>query len=374
MKWPLWSRRYGPPWDWRASEASCGSAWILLAAASSGILSSWACTTAGAARLPCPGWTSIQPARAEPESTLTPACGAPAGCSTERGREDTREHGMLRDIPPPKKSLAESPEQLLHVPIAQPPPSARLSPRGDCNIASKPHSPAVKLLLRNPARHCKRLSPLLAVPAALLLLQGQAKAVLTLNIFDDGPNLKVNLVGSLSQLPAAATSGFCGADGALIGQFAGTSLNTATCGGPGASAADSVSLYSITGPAGFGGTGFLIADSVSGSSFWFAASDYSGDAIYDSKLGIVPSYVLGSPYFGEAVFNGQSLASQGFTTLGPVGTWTIDGTSESINVVIGPLVASVPGPLPLFGAAAAFGWSRKLRRRIGAASITPPQT
>jgi hypothetical protein len=27
--------------------------------------------------------------------------------------------------------------------------------------------------------------------------------------------------------------------------------------------------------------------------------------------------------------------------------------------------ASVPGPLPLFGAAAAFGWSRKLRTRVG---------
>ena len=27
--------------------------------------------------------------------------------------------------------------------------------------------------------------------------------------------------------------------------------------------------------------------------------------------------------------------------------------------------APVPGPLPLFGAAAAFGWSRRLRQRIG---------
>lgn len=27
--------------------------------------------------------------------------------------------------------------------------------------------------------------------------------------------------------------------------------------------------------------------------------------------------------------------------------------------------AQVPGPLPLFGAAAAFGWSRRLRRRLG---------
>ena len=226
------------------------------------------------------------------------------------------------------------------------------------------------------ARHCKRLVPLLAAPAVLLLSQGQAKAVLTLNIFDDGPNLKVNLVGSLSQLPTAASSGFCGADGALVGQFSGTPISTATCGGPGAdSVANQVSLYSITGPAGFGGTGFLVsADSISGSSFWFAASDYSSsNPTYKSKLGIVPSYVLGSPYFGEAVFNGQSLASQGFTALGPVGIWTIDGTSESINVVIGPLGTSVPGPLPLFGAGAAFGWSRRLRKRIAAPLSTPPQ-
>lgn len=31
-----------------------------------------------------------------------------------------------------------------------------------------------------------------------------------------------------------------------------------------------------------------------------------------------------------------------------------------------PGTASVPGPLPLLGAGAAFGWSRQLRRRIGA--------
>lgn len=36
--------------------------------------------------------------------------------------------------------------------------------------------------------------------------------------------------------------------------------------------------------------------------------------------------------------------------------------------------SAVPGPLPLFGAGAAFGWSRKLRRRIGTAAITPSQT
>ena len=32
-------------------------------------------------------------------------------------------------------------------------------------------------------------------------------------------------------------------------------------------------------------------------------------------------------------------------------------------------INQVPGPLPLLGAAAAFGWSRKLRRRVGALSL-----
>jgi hypothetical protein len=35
--------------------------------------------------------------------------------------------------------------------------------------------------------------------------------------------------------------------------------------------------------------------------------------------------------------------------------------------------SAVPGPLPVFGAAAAFGWSRRLRKRIATPLITPPQ-
>lgn len=44
------------------------------------------------------------------------------------------------------------------------------------------------------------------------------------------------------------------------------------------------------------------------------------------------------------------------------------GTGESIKYAVGrPLstdVSSVPGPLPVFGAAAAFSWSRRIRRRL----------
>ncbi|MCX5947708.1 MAG: hypothetical protein NTY67_05860 [Cyanobacteria bacterium] len=44
----------------------------------------------------------------------------------------------------------------------------------------------------------------------------------------------------------------------------------------------------------------------------------------------------------------------------------IDATSSNslIFTPVSPGPASVPGPLPLFGAGAAFGWSRRLRRRI----------
>jgi MYXO-CTERM domain-containing protein len=40
------------------------------------------------------------------------------------------------------------------------------------------------------------------------------------------------------------------------------------------------------------------------------------------------------------------------------------GATFAIATVVPPASNAVPGPLPLFGAAAAFGWSRRLRSRI----------
>jgi hypothetical protein len=42
----------------------------------------------------------------------------------------------------------------------------------------------------------------------------------------------------------------------------------------------------------------------------------------------------------------------------------LDNTSSNSLLFTPASPASVPGPLPLFGAGAAFGWSRRLRRRI----------
>jgi MYXO-CTERM domain-containing protein len=52
----------------------------------------------------------------------------------------------------------------------------------------------------------------------------------------------------------------------------------------------------------------------------------------------------------------------------------LTGTSEKFQVWAGPAPTSnVPGPVPILGAAAAFGWCRRLRKRIATPLITPPQ-
>jgi len=88
---------------------------------------------------------------------------------------------------------------------------------------------------------------------------------------------------------------------------------------------------------------------------------------------INPAYVSTTPIVSSATFNGETLASLGFTTTGLIGTWSLNGTSETIQVLLGNPSAAAPGPLPLLGAGAAFGWSRRLRKRIGTPLITPPQ-
>jgi hypothetical protein len=107
----------------------------------------------------------------------------------------------------------------------------------------------MKLLTHQLSQRCKRLIPLLAAPAALLLSQGQAKAILNVKIFDDGPNLKISVSGSLSQLPAVASTGFCGSAGVLSGEFqtAFPRFNNIICSGPDVN----FNLYDITGPSGY---------------------------------------------------------------------------------------------------------------------------
>jgi len=201
---------------------------------------------------------------------------------------------------------------------------------------------------------------LISAPVALLLSADPAKAILNIAIFDDGPNLKIEVTGCLSELGPQIGNSTCDLPGRL---FSPAIICTGIL-------TDS-QLYSISGPAGFGGTAHLFpADFVSGPFFGINAAS-------PPIIGIDPIYVLGQPFLSSATFNNTSAAAQGFTVPGLVGTWTIDGTSESINLFVGPSPtppSAVPGPLPLFGAGAAFGWSRRMRRRIVASVSTPPLT
>ena len=98
--------------------------------------------------------------------------------------------------------------------------------RGGCLLYGRKYY-AVRPQLRMFAHLSKRLSPLLAAPIALLLSQGQAKAILNVNIFDEVSNLKVTVTGSISAGNAgiiAATPDQCYSDGALTGQFFNTTL------------------------------------------------------------------------------------------------------------------------------------------------------
>jgi hypothetical protein len=132
-----------------------------------------------------------------------------------------------------------------------------------------------------------------------------------------------------------------------------------------------LNIYSITGPTSFSNGDATFSNGSSSSGIPTAIQGFTG------IIGLPSAYVSGTPIVSSATFNNQTLASLGFTiSSGSLGVWALDGTSETIQVFLGPPSpsgAAVPGPLPLLGAGAAFTWSRRLRKRIAAPGITSPQ-
>jgi hypothetical protein len=246
----------------------------------------------------------------------------------------------------------------LHVPIEKTPKKRTVLRGGDKTFVYFFAHPEM-LPFHVLADRCKRLSPLLAAPAVWLSVQGQAKAVLTYNIFESAGAVIVQTSGSLDLTGATLLpSNNCGLDGAIASPLA------VICTGPDIGL---IPAYAISGPTSFDGTAFLAgASTVSGITTGFAGAE--------TVFVIDPAYNFADPIVSSATFNGQTLASLGFTTSGLIGTWSITGTSETIQVHLGnPPTAAVPGPLPLLGIGAAFGWSRRLRKRISTPLITPPQ-
>ena len=188
-----------------------------------------------------------------------------------------------------------------------------------------------------------------------------AQAVLIFNFYESGSDLVIEGTGSLNLPLSSLGSGFCPASGLL-------SLDTLTlfCTGPNAGGP----VYAITGPTTLGAgiiTTNVFSSSDSGINLGIVIGGYGyGQFLIDS------TYVSGTSIFSSSTFTGKTLASLGMPNSGILGTWTlIDpgdpssvGDTISVQVNVSRSTASVPGPLPILGLAAAFGFSRKLRKRI----------
>lgn len=177
-----------------------------------------------------------------------------------------------------------------------------------------------------------------------------AQAVLNYYIVEDGGNVVVETQGSLN-LPSPSSIYYmdCGTSlGALWG------LQGVVCTGPTAN----IPAYPITGPT---------ALSAGPASYTTGTSTSGKQTVLFGGAGLftINSYLSGDPIIASTTFNGRTLASMGFTSLGTIGSWTINGTGDTINVIVGK---PVPGPLPLLGAGTALGFSRRLRRRM---ALTP---
>jgi len=145
-----------------------------------------------------------------------------------------------------------------------------------------------------------------------------------------------------------------------------------------------------------GGSGFSYTAAATGGSYQIGANDLASDSRNPSTLTF--SFGSGIKAFGGYFYNTNSsgnfvtdslqisLNSNSFTTTKtPISAITFYGfifdsdlTNATITknanryvtagtVIVGTTASApvaAPGPLPLFGAAAAFGWSRRLRRRL----------
>ena len=191
------------------------------------------------------------------------------------------------------------------------------------------------------------LAPLALV--SLIAAERPAEAVLTYYIYEPAGtgSVVVETLGSLT-LPASGAPGKCDLlpFGLIISSAA------AVCTG---SSAD-LNIYPISGPFSFIGPD-VGPDSASG-----IATALVG---VSQQFGIDTTYT-GGPIISSSTFGMSTLAGLGFTTTGLLGTWTLDGTGDTIEVRVAappaPPTSATPGPLPILGAAAAFGSVRKLRR------------
>jgi hypothetical protein len=199
--------------------------------------------------------------------------------------------------------------------------------------------------------HVLGLAVFSAVFTSGLLDVRPGRAGIVYTIAPSGPDVNLTLTGSFAALPLSTGTE----------SFDGNGIYPAL-GGIGSipsAMSTELTLYPLTGPTTFGPGSFTMADLDS------LLPTSSNTLLYGlvSRFGLASSYALNAPITASMTFSGQSISSLGLTP----GTyeWFLKETNETIQLSI------VPGPLPLLGAGLAYGFSRRLRRRVQLVSALP---
>lgn len=198
--------------------------------------------------------------------------------------------------------------------------------------------------LRSKARF---VLPLLLAPSFALLSAGKADALLAFSFVQQGPDVELNAMGSLTGLPAYVYTDTGIAANAIVPSSGSILL--------GSGLYKPYYRYPVVGPASFG-TGlakFLVKNS--------SSYNHLGLEAIKTGFAIDTDYVEGSAISYSGTFANTTLADLGLSsTSGLLATYTIG--SDLIKVYAGPVPA--PGPLPWIGGGVAFGFSRRLRSRL----------
>jgi hypothetical protein len=209
-------------------------------------------------------------------------------------------------------------------------------------ISSTPASGEVSIKSSRPQRH-KRLMAHGAVGAALMAtcLQAGAASALSFNFTFTG-----SIFGNYPGDPVTVTGIVDGLLDNVNGQNSGLTLT--------------ITSATNTPPAGW--PVFTDSQLIRGTGF-----NVSGGVV----TGVNVEYQISGVPFLELDLNNTGVGFRNNLSYSGGSTQTLfinanpDNTSAGISFSpVTPVPSSVPGPIPLFGAAAAFGWSRQLRRRI----------
>lgn len=187
--------------------------------------------------------------------------------------------------------------------------------------------------------------------AALVLATPQpAEAVLVFNIIEQLSGITIEATGSITTPDTGSAADAFGTSA----RFSTGSVNQIVSG----NSADRGLIFRLIGPTTFSTTpvGVIFPSSTSGNFIRLNASQ--------SRLGLPSGYASAASLSTTSFYQSRTLADLGITPnfRGSLGTWDVVNASglkfDEVQLAV------VPGPLPILGAGVAFGFSRRLRRRI----------